>query len=116
MGPSNQTAESPRARAQSRKPKAESREPRAESQKRMLIDSHCHLADEVFADDLASVVERAREAGVDGALCILSAGDQKESAAAGRVRALWPAVNFSVGIHPHHAGQFAGRIDEAVTC
>ena len=40
-----------------------------------MIDSHCHLADEAFADDLDEVIARARTAGVTGALCILSAGD-----------------------------------------
>jgi TatD DNase family protein len=80
-----------------------------------VIDSHCHLADEAFVPDLESVVARAQEAGLESALCILSAGDEKESTAAARVRALWPAVRFSVGIHPHNAGQFAGRIAEAVS-
>jgi TatD DNase family protein len=78
-----------------------------------MIDSHCHLADEAFADDLDAVIARARTAGLSGALCILSAGDDKESAAAARVRALWPEVRFSVGIHPHKAGEFAGRLDHA---
>ncbi len=78
-----------------------------------MIDSHCHLADEAFADDLEAVIARARAAGLNGALCILSAGDEKESAAAARVRGLWPEVRFSVGIHPHKAGEFAGRLDQA---
>ena len=30
--------------------------------------------------------------------------------------ALWPDVKFSVGIHPHKAGDFAGRLDEARAC
>ena len=78
-----------------------------------MIDSHCHLADEAFAGDLEAVVGRAQAAGVEGALCILSAGDAKESAAARRVRALWPDVRFSLGIHPHKAGEFAGRLEDA---
>ena len=80
-----------------------------------MIDSHCHLADEAFAADLDAVIARARTAGLSGALCILSAGDDKESAAAARVRGLWPEVRFSVGIHPHKAGEFAGRLDQART-
>jgi TatD DNase family protein len=79
-----------------------------------MIDSHCHLADDAFAEDLAGVIERARGAGVDRALCILGAGDAKESAAAARVRTLWPSVCFSVGVHPHHAGQFAASAGEAM--
>jgi TatD DNase family protein len=80
-----------------------------------MIDSHCHLADEAFADDLEAVVERAQAAGLTGALCILSAEDEKESAAAARLRALWPAVRFSVGVHPHAAGTFANRIADVGT-
>ena len=75
-----------------------------------MIDSHCHLADEAFEGDLDAVVRRAQEAGLTGALCVLSADDEKESASAMRVRSAWPAVRFSAGIHPHNAGRFANRI------
>jgi TatD DNase family protein len=74
-----------------------------------VIDSHCHLADEVFAADLEAVIARARDAGVERALVILSAGDPKESAQAERVAALWPDVRFAIGVHPHQAHQFADR-------
>jgi TatD DNase family protein len=79
-----------------------------------MIDSHCHLAGEEFESDLADVVRRALEADVTSALCVLAAGDAAEAARARRVRAAWPAVRFAVGVHPHHAGQFAGRVDQAV--
>jgi len=78
-----------------------------------MIDSHCHLAGEEFAADLESVVARAREAGLSSALCILAAGDQVEAARAVRVREVWPDVRFAVGVHPHQAGDFAGRVDDA---
>src|SRR5690606_18160214 len=81
---------------------------------RCAVDSHCHLADEAFAGDLQAVVARAREAGVGTALCVLTAGDSRESAAAARVRELWPAVRFAVGVHPHTAGTYGGRIEAAV--
>jgi TatD DNase family protein len=79
-----------------------------------MIDSHCHLADDAFAADLEEVVSRARTAGVEGALCILAAGDAGESGAATRVRTLWPEVRFSIGVHPHNAGQFAGAVSRAI--
>ena len=69
-----------------------------------MIDSHCHLADEQFAADLDAVVARARGAGVDGALCILDAGNGAEAGRAGRVAEAWPEVAFAVGVHPHQAG------------
>lgn len=80
-----------------------------------MIDSHCHLAGEEFAADLAAVVARARAAGLRGALCILEAGDAAESARALRVRDAWPEVRLSAGIHPHHAGDYTGRVAEAAS-
>jgi TatD DNase family protein len=74
-----------------------------------VIDSHCHLADPAFAADLDDVVRRAGEAGVSGGLCILAHGDGAESEQAARVRALWPALRFAIGVHPHQAHEFAGR-------
>src|SRR6266536_1151765 len=72
-----------------------------------MIDSHCHLADEAFAGDLDDVVARARDAGLERALVILEAGNEKEAAQAQRVGALWPETRVSVGVHPHQAHQFS---------
>jgi TatD DNase family protein len=72
-----------------------------------MIDSHCHLADEAFEADLHQVVERAREAGLSGAMVILEAGNSKEAAQARRVVELWPAACVAIGVHPHQAHQFA---------
>jgi TatD DNase family protein len=74
-----------------------------------MIDTHCHLADEVFEPDLEAVVARAREAGLTGAVCILAAGDEAEARRAVRVAEYWRAVAFAVGVHPHQAHQCAGR-------
>lgn len=78
-----------------------------------MIDSHCHIAGEEFAGDLDAVIARAGHAGVTGALCILAAGDDRESAAAATVRELWPSVRFATGVHPHTAGK-AGGADRAL--
>jgi len=72
-----------------------------------MIDSHCHLADEAFSADLPAVVARAREAGLERALVVLAAGDDKEARQAARVEALWPEVRFAIGVHPHAAHEFA---------
>ncbi len=79
----------------------------------MLVDSHCHLADEVFEQDLAEVVARATSAGLGSALCIISADEPVELERARRVTAAWPAVRFSAGVHPHRSGTYAGRPEEA---
>jgi TatD DNase family protein len=78
-----------------------------------MIDSHCHLADETFAADLPAVVERAKDAGLEGALVILEAGNATEAEQARRLERLWPDVRFSIGVHPHQAGQFADAPDRA---
>src|SRR5689334_6668137 len=79
-----------------------------------MIDSHCHLADEVFASDLADVVSRAHAAGVSDALCILSADEPNELARAQIVRDMWPDIRFAAAIHPHRSGAYAGRIADAI--
>jgi TatD DNase family protein len=73
-----------------------------------MIDSHCHLADEVFAGDLDLVVARSRAAGLERVLVILEGGNAGEAAQARRIEAIWPDVRFSVGVHPHQAHVFAG--------
>ena len=78
-----------------------------------MIDSHCHLADEVFAPELEAVVTRARDAGLERALVILAAGDEREAAQATRVQMLWPEVRVSIGVHPHTAHAFADAPDRA---
>jgi TatD DNase family protein len=78
-----------------------------------VIDSHCHIAGPEFTDDLAAVVARAGEAGVAMALTILAADDDAELAQAPAVAAAWPAVRFSIGVHPHAAGKFAEAPQES---
>jgi len=80
----------------------------------MFVDSHCHLADEAFEKDLPAVAARARAAGVVAAVCILSADTVEEHARIEAVRAAWPGVLFATAIHPHRAGAYAGRVDEAI--
>jgi TatD DNase family protein len=78
-----------------------------------MIDSHCHLADKVFAGDLEQVVVRAGEIGVSRAMVILEAGNADEAAQARRVEDIWPAVRFAVGVHPHQAHQFNSNPGDA---
>lgn len=72
-----------------------------------MIDSHCHLADDVFRADLDAVVGRARAAGLERVLVILAAGDPAEESQAARLVELWPRARFAVGVHPHAAHEFA---------
>ncbi len=72
-----------------------------------MIDSHCHLGGEEFRGDLASVVQRSKEAGLERALIILEAGNEGEASQAAQVEALWPEVRVAIGVHPHTASAYA---------
>jgi TatD DNase family protein len=72
-----------------------------------LIDSHCHLAGPEFAPDLDAVIDRARAAGLSGAMVILAANDEPELTQAAEVHGRWAGVRFAIGVHPHAAGGFA---------
>jgi TatD DNase family protein len=67
----------------------------------MFFDSHCHLTDPAFANDLNTVLERARGAGVEGLVTIASTpADARAALALARAHAgLWSTA----GIHPHEA-------------
>lgn len=75
----------------------------------MLVDSHAHLDDPAFEPDLAAVLDRAREAGVER---IVTIGTSLESSRRARAIAeTRPDVWFSPGIHPHEADN-PGAVDE----
>lgn len=78
-----------------------------------MIDSHCHLADEVFTADLAEVIDRGKQAGLERVLVILEGGNAAEEVQAGQAHALWPELRASVGVHPHQAAQFSANPEDA---
>jgi TatD DNase family protein len=78
-----------------------------------MVDSHCHLADDVFAADLDAVIERARGAGLQRVLVILEAANQQEAAQADRVHRAWSDARVAVGVHPHQAHAFADDAERA---
>jgi TatD DNase family protein len=73
-----------------------------------FLDSHAHLAGEAFDADRDSVLQRAREAGAAGVVCI---GESLEAAAgARRLAERHPDFCFwTAGIHPHDAANFDAR-------
>jgi TatD DNase family protein len=65
----------------------------------MLVDSHCHLAAETFAGDLAAVLARAWDAGVGHVVVI---GESPAAAERARTIALAdPRCSATAGVHPH---------------
>jgi TatD DNase family protein len=78
-----------------------------------MIDSHCHLADDVFGEELEAVIARARDAGLERALVILEGANANEEAQAARAQTLWPELRVAVGVHPHQAHQFSDTPEQA---
>jgi TatD DNase family protein len=68
-----------------------------------LIDSHAHLTDENLIHDVAGVVARAGEAGVDGIITI--AQHVADAAQAVDLARAHDNVWATAGIHPHEAGK-----------
>ncbi|RLC31487.1 MAG: TatD family deoxyribonuclease [Deltaproteobacteria bacterium] len=75
-----------------------------------LFDSHCHLDDKSYAEDLPEVINRAHSVNVAG---IMLVGVNRETS----VRALEIARSFdgfyaAAGVHPHDARECSDRILE----
>ena len=78
----------------------------------MWIDSHAHLADALFDEDRDAVLQRVREAGGAGVVCI---GESLASAARAReIAARHPGfVWWTAGVHPHDAAEYDPTRDAA---
>ncbi len=72
----------------------------------MLVDTHAHLMDPAFADDLPEVLHRASAAGVGAMICV--GYDVASSVAAVRLAEQHPQILAAVGIHPNSSGGPAG--------
>lgn len=72
----------------------------------MIIDTHIHLDDERYRDDLDKVLNRAREAGVER--FIIPGADAKTIDRAVEISEANSDVYFAVGIHPYDIDGFAG--------
>jgi TatD DNase family protein len=68
----------------------------------MLVDTHAHLMDRAFANDLPAVLERAAAAGVGALVCV--GYDEPSSVAAVALAEQHPQVVAAVGIHPNSSG------------
>ena len=78
----------------------------------MLVDTHAHLMDPAFADDLPEVLHRAAEAGVGAMICV--GYDVASSVAAVRLAEAHPQILAAVGIHPNSAGRVGPRAFDEV--
>ena len=78
----------------------------------MLVDTHAHLMDRAFADDLPGVLHRAEAAGVGAMICV--GYDVASSVAAVHLADRYPQILAAVGIHPNSSGQAGPRAFDEV--
>jgi len=77
-----------------------------------LIDTHCHLDDASFADDLPTVIERSRAA---GGIAWVNVGYApcRWDASIGLSRRI-PGMAHMLGVHPSHAQAWNDRVAECL--
>lgn len=69
----------------------------------MLIDSHAHIQGKEYAGEVAAVIERARQAGVEKIIAVGGAGDMTSNTEAVALAESFPDIYATVGMHPHDA-------------
>ena len=70
----------------------------------MIVDTHCHLDDERYNDDLEQVLENARQQGVEK--FIIPGADPKSLERAVEIAEKYDSVYFAVGVHPYDAKNY----------
>ena len=66
----------------------------------MIIDTHCHLDDPRYKEDLDAVMKRALENGVSGVL--IPGADSNDLERAREIAYTYKNVYFAAGVHPYH--------------
>ena len=74
-----------------------------------LTDSHCHLDDERFQEDLDAVLDRAAAAGITRILSIGTGDGPPDLGRAIRLAEKYEQIYASVGVHPHYAAKATAR-------
>ena len=70
----------------------------------MLVDTHCHLDDERYFDDIEEVLENAKRKGVEK--FIIPGADPETLQRAVNLAEMYDSVYFSVGVHPYDARHY----------
>jgi TatD DNase family protein len=70
-----------------------------------MIDSHAHLQDERFADDVNEVMERAFSSGISHIVCV--GYDLPSTREALAIAEREPRLLVMAGLHPHEAASYA---------
>jgi len=78
--------------------------------KPLIIDTHCHLDDKRFDEDLHEVITRAHENGVRGVL--IPGADIYDLPKAQKIAKNHENIFFAAGVHPYHHKDFNAQILE----
>lgn len=70
----------------------------------MLIDTHCHLDDMCYDEDIQEVLDSAKKAGLCG--YIIPGADPKTLLRAIALSEKYPEIYFAAGVHPYHTRDF----------
>ncbi len=70
----------------------------------MIVDTHCHLDDERYNDDLDEILENARQKGVEK--FIIPGADPESLERAVEIAEHYESVYFAVGVHPYDAQNY----------
>jgi len=70
----------------------------------MIIDTHCHLDDARFREDVDAVIEKAYKQGVQG--IIIPGADIDDLGYAQELSHRYEHIYFAAGIHPYHHAQY----------
>ncbi|MFN2427628.1 MAG: TatD family hydrolase [Candidatus Binatia bacterium] len=79
-----------------------------------LVDTHCHLTDPRFADDLDAVIARALEAGLTHIVTVGGGGPVEASEQALELARRHSFMRSTAGIHPHDAKDFDAATEARV--
>lgn len=74
----------------------------------MIIDTHCHLDDVRFRDDVDTVIKNAYEKGVQG--IVIPGADIEDLSYAQELSHRYEHIFFAAGIHPYHHEQYDEKI------
>ena len=70
----------------------------------MIIDTHCHLDDERYNDDIETVLDNAKNSGVEK--FIIPGADPKTLQRAVTLAEKYESIYFAVGVHPYDAQNY----------
>jgi len=80
----------------------------------MIIDTHCHLDDERYKEDLDEVLDRAFKAGVER--FVIPGADPKTLLRAVELANSYKEIYFAVGVHPYDAKNYDRKfLEEFIT-